>query len=77
MPEAVGFSQPREGYRCQQTHPKMFAPKKFPFSATGWRKRAAENIDGRPWRREPEAELSSVEYGQAFVAEGRTIIDFK
>ena len=36
-----------------------------------------EQIDGRPWRREPEAELPSVEYGQAFVAEGRTIIDFK
>ena len=31
-------------------------------------------IDGRPWRREPEAELPSVEYGQAFVAEGHMII---
>ena len=34
-------------------------------------------IDGRPWRREPEAELPSVEYGEAFVAEGHMIIDFK
>ena len=34
-------------------------------------------LDGRPWRQEPEAELTSVEYEQAFVAEGRMIIDFK
>ena len=35
------------------------------------------SIDGRPSRREPEAELLSVEYGQAFVSEDHTIIDFK
>ena len=31
-------------------------------------------IDGRPWRREPEAELLSVEYG---VSEDHMIIDLK